>query len=176
MHAVICQTSEVSISVFACFSGEKQEKREGMKRCGPFLRLILQSLESHTSSGGKRRRCARSPHSASTQPQQGLTSRLPGKALSRTAPNKRPLLQTDSYFFFFIPQCPKVFAEVNLPKSCQEGREGVPIIPKKKVVGEKRCHMTAGNVSMFVQTRHLLSLSAQTRISFDFFFFLSVRE
>lgn len=61
-------------------------------------------------------------------PKHGLISWLPGKALSRTSPNKRPLLQTDSYSSLPLTppsttttnkrQCPKVFAEVNLPKSC----------------------------------------------------------
>lgn len=43
-----------------------------------------------------------------------LISQLPSKALSCTSLNKSLLLQTDSHF---LPKCPKVFTEVNLPKS-----------------------------------------------------------
>ena len=37
-------------------------------------------------------------HLRPISPKHGLISWLPGKALSRTSRNKRPLLQTDSYF------------------------------------------------------------------------------
>lgn len=126
--------------------------RRPSRRCRRFLAVCVcvhcNFCSTHTLKSQQWRSRERRLHAA--PPQHGLISWLPGKALPRTSPNKRPLLQTDSPLPspLSLPphQCPKVFAEVNLPKSCTAwpGREGVPIIPllnqkeEKKVLGEEK--------------------------------------